>query len=345
MKLLPVFIVGFILGLAGGLVYAWVIAPVEYINTYPPFLNATYRSDWIRMSALAYGLEGNLDRTHLRLRGLPEEEIHYVLLETLEEAVASDFDIEALKPLAKLAADYGVDSPVVRIYTEQEIVSPETLQAARTSTPTARPPTATSTLIPIPSPTPLPTVLSSPTVLSAFTVISHTLICSDVPTIAISLELTSTLGIEYSIDVSRTLGISPTLGLTQTAGVTLTLDLTSTLDITSTVSITSTLDLSRTLELTTTLDVESEKPPIHTRNWGREIWLMWDDGADRAFTGFRPEFGLGYADFIVEPGRIYNLYIDNPWGVPLLVLQVEPCTPEEGGGWISRKLIVVEGLK
>jgi hypothetical protein len=338
-KLLPVFIVGLVLGLAGGLVYAWVVSPVEYINTYPPFMNATYRKDWIRLSALAYGLEGNLDRTVLRLRGLSEEEIRFTLLETLEEAVAADYDIEALKPLAELAAEYGIDSPVVRVYTQQEIISPELLLAARTPTPTARPPTATPTLIPTPTPTPLSSDLTTPVVPSAFTVISHTLLCSDVPTIAISLELTSTLGIAYSMDVSRTLSVSPTLGLTQTTGITSTLDLTSTLDITAT------LDLSRTLELTNTLAVESEKPPVHTKNWGREIWLMWDDGADRAFTGFRPEYGLGYADFVVEPGRIYNLYIDNPWGVPLLVLQVEPCTQEEGGGWISRKLIVVEGLK
>ena len=339
MKFLPVFIVGLILGLAGGLVYAWVISPLEYINTYPPYMNTAYRKDWIRMAVLAYGLEGNLDRTNLRLRGLPAEEVDYVLLETLEEAVASDFDIAALKPLAKLAALYGVDSPVVRVYTEQEIVLPDKPFAERTSTPTVRPPTAAPTLTPLPTATPDSVDLTPPAVSSAFTVISQTLSCSEVPTIAIVLELTSTLGIEYSFDVSRTLGISPTMGLTQTTSVTSTTALTSTLDITAT------LDLSRTLELTTTLDVEIENPPVHSRNWGREIWLMWDEGADRAYTGFRPAFGLGYADFNVEPGRRYNVYIDNPWGVPLIVLQVEPCTPEEGGGWISRKLVVVEGLE
>jgi hypothetical protein len=340
-KLLPVLIVGLVLGLAGGLVYTWVIAPVEYINTYPSFLSTAYRKDWIRMSALAYGVEGNLDRTYLRLRGLSEEEIRYVLLETLEEAVVSDFDIEALRPLAKLAADYGVDSPTVRVYTAQNIVLPEKPSATRTPTPTAKPLTATPTLTPSPTPAFLAADSLSPLGPSAFTVISHTLICSEIPTIAVSLELTSTLGVEYAPDVSRTLSFTPTSGLTPTQ------DITSTMELSSTLDITTTLDLSRTLELTSTLElvVENEKPPIHNQNWGREIWLMWDDGADRAFTGFRPEYGLGYADFTVEPGRTYNLYIDNPWGVPIMVLQVEPCTAEEGGGWISRKLVVVEGLE
>jgi hypothetical protein len=111
--------------------------------------------------------------------------------------------------------------------------------------------------------------------------------------------------------------------------------------------LTATLELSKTLALTATATpvIDTQKPPVHSRNWGREIWLMWDTGADRAFTGFRPEYGLGYADFAVEPGLIYNLYIDNPWGVPVIVIQVEPCTPDEGGGWISRKLVIVEGLE
>jgi hypothetical protein len=332
-----VFIVGLVLGLAAGLLYAWIISPLEYINTYPPYMNTAYRKDWIRMTALAYGLEENLDRTHLRLRGLPAEEIHFVLLETLEEAIVTDFEIDALRPLAKLAALYGVDSPVVKVYTDQGIVFPENTSAEWTATPTAILPTATPTRTPAPSPTPVPTDIAQPAVPSAFTVISQTLTCSEMPTIAVVLELTSTLGVEFSFDVSRTLGISPTLIHTATT--------TTTVALTSTEDITAALNLSRTLQLTTTVDVEIEKPSVHTENWGREVWLMWDEGADRAYTGFRPKFGLGYADFTVEPGRTYNVYIDNPWGVPLSVLQVEPCTPEEGGGWVSRKLIVIEGLE
>jgi hypothetical protein len=159
------------------------------------------------------------------------------------------------------------------------------------------------------------------------------------------LELTSTIGVEYSADISRTLGLSPTVELSPTIGLTQTVGVTSTTGVTTTLDITASLELSRTLPLTPTTVITTEKPSVHSRNWGREIWLMWDEGADRAYTGFRPVMGLGYADFTVEPGRIYNVYIDNPWGVPLIVLQVEPCTPEEGGGWVSRKLVVVEGLK
>ena len=74
---------------------------------------------------------------------------------------------------------------------------------------------------------------------------------------------------------------------------------------------------------------------------GREVWLLWEDGADRAVTGFNPEMGLGYADFTVAPGRVYKLYIDVPRGAPVSTIQVEPCTADEGEGWISRLLVLL----
>ena len=76
-----------------------------------------------------------------------------------------------------------------------------------------------------------------------------------------------------------------------------------------------------------------------------EVWLIWDDGADRAITGLRPEKGEGYADFDVEPGRSYNLYVDTPSGQPILTVQVEPCPPDEGTGWVSRSLVLWEELE
>jgi hypothetical protein len=71
------------------------------------------------------------------------------------------------------------------------------------------------------------------------------------------------------------------------------------------------------------------------------VWLLWEDGADRAVTGFNPEMGLGYADFAVAPGQVYKLYIDVPRGAPVSTIQVEPCTGDEGEGWISRLLVLM----
>jgi hypothetical protein len=96
------------------------------------------------------------------------------------------------------------------------------------------------------------------------------------------------------------------------------------------------LTLSRTIEVRGREEHERVEMPM------REIWLIWDDGADRAITGFRPELGMGYADFDVIPGRSYNLYVDRPYGIPIRTLQAEPCPQAEGVGWVSRHLILQE---
>ncbi|MDY0020188.1 MAG: hypothetical protein RBT47_09320, partial [Anaerolineae bacterium] len=65
-----------------------------------------------------------------------------------------------------------------------------------------------------------------------------------------------------------------------------------------------------------------------------EVWLLWEGEADRAVTGLRPAQGLGYADFLVESGKTYNLYIGSPTGVPLATLDIEPCESDSGTSWL-----------
>lgn len=42
---------------------------------------------------------------------------------------------------------------------------------------------------------------------------------------------------------------------------------------------------------------------------GIEIIITWERGEDRFFTGFKPELGNGYADFIMQADTIYNIRI------------------------------------
>ncbi|MEA3308937.1 MAG: hypothetical protein U9Q70_05440 [Chloroflexota bacterium] len=62
---------------------------------------------------------------------------------------------------------------------------------------------------------------------------------------------------------------------------------------------------------------------------GVDLWLLWTEGADHAVTGLRPAQGLGYADFQVAPEQTYNLYLNQPTGVPLATLPIQPCQTEE----------------
>lgn len=284
MKNWGVLIVGLILGLAAGLLYTWVISPPEYYDTYPPLLDKPYRADWIQMTVLAYGAEGNWNRTQLRLQGLPEADIRPIAAGTLDQAVAAGRSLATLQRIARLAEFYGIDTPAVHIYTGEQgaapTPAPTTMSPDTTPTPaptaTAIPPTNT----PIPIPTLTATTPISPP-LNVFHIISQTLTCTDPPHIAVSLALSHTITVRRQEEV--------------------------------------------------------EWLPLP----GHEVWLLWEDGADRAVTGFNAEMGLGYADFTVTPGRVYKLYIDVPRGAPVSTIQVEPCTADEGEGWISRLLVLL----
>lgn len=198
-------LIGLVLGLAGGLVYTWVINPVEYVDTVPWLMRADYRAEWIRMTALAYGAEGNLERTRLRLQELPEAEIQAELARTLDSAVTSGRSVTVLRRLATLAQAYGVDTKAVRVYTGQ--VEPTPMPAPTTSapTPTRTPPfvTPTSTLPPLPTTTatPLPPLATTP-----YSLVTATRSCLPQPVIAVSVtaQLTATTGRRQ---VTQTVGV------------------------------------------------------------------------------------------------------------------------------------------
>jgi hypothetical protein len=285
MKLWGVAVVGLLLGLVAGLIVTWFVVPLEYYDTYPPMLDASYRHEWIRMTVWAYGLEGDWERTEARLLNLESSEIRVVAADVLEQATVTGQPVEVLVRLAGFAAAYGVSTPGVAIYGQGDAVAP-TADApvagavSAQATPTQAPVIPTLTLTPVPTVTPSLTPTPPVTETSPIRIISQTLTCATEPSIAVSLEL------------------------------------------------------SRTIEVRGREEQEIVGLPM------REIWLLWDDGADRAITGFRPDLGLGYADFVVIPGRSYNLYIDSPHGRPVLAIQVEPCPPDEGTGWVSRYLVL-----
>ncbi len=300
MKLWGVAVAGLLLGLTAGLIVTWFVVPLEYYDTYPPMLDASYRYEWIRMTAWVYGLEEDWGRTEARLLNLESSEIRAVAVDVLEQATVTGQPVEVLERLAELAAAYGAATPGVAIYGQggaAPVASPAGTPTSATpvagavsaqATPTRAPVISTPTFTPSPAATPVtPSLTPTPTVTetSAIHIISQTLTCAMEPSIAVSLEL------------------------------------------------------SRTVEVRGKEQQEIVGLPM------REMWLLWDDGADRAITGFRPDLGLGYADFDVIPGRSYNLYVDTPYGRPVLAVQVEPCPSDEGTGWVSRYLVLRDETK
>ena len=146
-------ILGLTIGLALGLVYTWVIAPVELVNTYPALLRTDYRQAWIRLAALSYVTDGNLKRARARLDGLKREDVASAIQALIEEYAAAGRPADTLRSLTTLAGTLNVHTPAMLVY----LYTPEPRQPTPARTP-SRTPASTPTHTPAPHAPPSPTV-------------------------------------------------------------------------------------------------------------------------------------------------------------------------------------------
>ena len=65
---------------------------------------------------------------------------------------------------------------------------------------------------------------------------------------------------------------------------------------------------------------------------GAEIVVAWDAGEEHFFTGFKPELGDGYADFVMKAGTVYNVRVA-AGGPPVSGVTPPSCSSESGGSF------------
>ncbi|HEY76039.1 MAG TPA: hypothetical protein G4O00_07645 [Thermoflexia bacterium] len=161
---------GAVLGLVLGLIYAWLIDPVDLYNTTPDLLRSDYRHDWIRLVAMAYLVDGDLERAEHRLEGLPQEDVQAALAALIESYAVEGRPAEVMRPLSQLASRLGVRTAAMAIYLNTPPPSP-TLETTPTPQPSPTPPPPTPTATPTPFISPLPPLLP-------YRVISQTQVCT-----------------------------------------------------------------------------------------------------------------------------------------------------------------------
>jgi hypothetical protein len=96
------FLFTLILGIAFGLVYGWVINPVEYVDTPPDTLRADYRADYVLMVAEAYQAEQDADLAVHRLAilgGQPPGEIASQAMEQARQYGFAESDVALIQKL------------------------------------------------------------------------------------------------------------------------------------------------------------------------------------------------------------------------------------------------------
>jgi hypothetical protein len=102
--------VALVLGIALGLVYGWVIYPVQYVDVTPNILRADYRADYVLMVAEAHVREQNSDLSARRLALLGSESPAKIVEETLIYAAQNGFtqtEMLTLKGLLAAMQTYG----------------------------------------------------------------------------------------------------------------------------------------------------------------------------------------------------------------------------------------------
>jgi hypothetical protein len=294
---------GLVIGIVLGLLYAWIISPIEYVDTTPNTLRSDYKDTYRLSIALAYQANGDLARAQARLNLLKDEEPALALAEQAQSHRAQGGTADEAQALANLAAILGqapvaftaspiptdtqlppTETPTLTLSpTETDTPTPEfTPTATHTITPTAtltptlgpshtptRTPLATNT--PVPTRTPLPTRTATPTLSPPFVLDKQIQVCNpnlNEPQIQIFVNDGAGLGIP-----------------------------------------------------------------------GVEITITWDEGQEKIFTGLKPEIDLGYADYVMTPEVTYTLQVSGG-GQIIPDLFTPECEDDDiGRYWGSWRLI------
>ena len=101
-------LLGLAIGLVLGLLYGWVVQPVEYVDTAPNTLREDYRSDYVLAIAEAYQADQEIEQAQMHLATLgPDPSVNYVV-DAIDYGVAHNMaqrDLETLNELAVALRD------------------------------------------------------------------------------------------------------------------------------------------------------------------------------------------------------------------------------------------------
>jgi len=86
------FLITIAIGISIGLVYGWIVNPVEYVDTAPASLRMDYKTDYILMVAEAYKVEQDLDLAVRRLALLGDTAPQEMILEAIAYAAEIQYD-------------------------------------------------------------------------------------------------------------------------------------------------------------------------------------------------------------------------------------------------------------
>ncbi len=258
---------GLILGAALGVLYAWMVQPVQYTNTKPASLRADFKDQYRTLIAAAYMANGDLVRAKARLELLKDVDVYRVLAEQAQRTLAGGKSLQEARALGLLAVALG--------------------QAPATAPPVTAAPNLTQTVLPSPTASITPTLTLTST---QSTPGPGALTASPAAT---GIAASTPGGTPRpSATATRTPTRLPSLTPTPTPGALFVLK-----------SQDLVCDASQPGPMIQILAYDAAGQGVP----GVEVVVSWSAGENHFFTGLQPELGLGYTDFEMAPGVTYTL--------------------------------------
>jgi hypothetical protein len=285
-----------VLGAVIGLAYAWIVQPVEYVDTSPASLRADFKDQYRALIAAAYAADGDLVRARARLELLEDTDVYQVLYEQAQRTLARGDDPEEARALGLLAIALGQEAPG-----PAGVITPD---RNATSSAMAEAPMVGDTALATWTPTiPVTSTTSSIAVEIGST---HT---PEAPSLA-NAGLSSGTPEPSGSDSNGT----PTGTLNPLPGGPFILAESQRI-----------CDQKLTAPSFEIQASNAQGQPMP----GIEVIVTWDTGVERFFTGLKAERGLGFADFKPVAGVSYAVRLGEN-GVPALDLQAVECQAANG---------------
>lgn len=149
-------VLALIVGLTSGLLYGWLVDPVEYYDSDPADLRADLREDYLALIALSHRLNGDLTLAQARLATLGKAGKSESVAALADRLYRTGGDAETVRALALLAHALGVQSEAAIAHLPTS--TPTVTRTPLPTTPPTATPTATPTITPAPEATPTPDV-------------------------------------------------------------------------------------------------------------------------------------------------------------------------------------------
>lgn len=288
---------GLILGFVLGVLYAWVVQPVEYIDTDPGSLRSDYKDRYRAMIAAAFQFNHDLVRARARLELLEDDEMARTLAEQAQRTLGEGGSQAEAGALGALAAALGETSGALPIKVGSPEVRTPTHTSGPTQTMTPRPSaTATDTLEPLPE-TPTTAVEASEAAAAVTATVTRTPRPSTTPTPTASSTPTRT---------ATSMPAAPfVLRTTQRI-----------------------CEPNQPGGLIQVIALDAAETQIS----GVEVIATWDGGEDHFYTGLQPDLGRGYADFAMTEGLVYAVRIAEA-GETARELSIFNCPGGYPGSW------------